>query len=277
LKASGNRLTIVDAAHEDTTLNVYSYPEGKLLDQRFSVGQGPDQFITVNTGQAKAKDEVLIYDMMRHRVLLINSKCNPAVICREFTLPIDKNGMGLPFTSINQYNDSLFLMKYDDPRVSARYLVDLKNDETLWKEDVTRENEKFSYTAYDYIQNLSDSTAIVAYSFSDLVEIYNVSRYNGMQLKAKYGERTDFSKVDEDDLVDIYIDVTHDDNAFYCLRADRDGELGSEIETYDIATFKPLKKLKLDKSVATITILGNKLIGYYPGEQISVFYTWCLK
>jgi hypothetical protein len=276
LKATNNQLTIVDAAHEDTTLNVYSYPEGKLLHRSFSVGQGPNQFITVNTGQAKANDEVLIYDMMKHRVLIVNSKHNPAVITKEFALPIDENGMGLPFTYINQYNDSLFLMKYDDPRKSARCLVDLKNNKTLWKEDIPRENEDFSYTAYDYIQNLSDSTVIVAYSFSDLVEIYNISKDCGMQLKAKYGKRADFTRVDEDDLVDIYIDVTHDDKAFYCLRANKDGELGSEIETYDIVTFKPLKKIRLDKSVATLTVCGNKLIGYYPGEQSSIFYTWQL-
>jgi hypothetical protein len=97
-----------------------------------------------------------------------------------------------------------------------------------------------------------------------------------MQLKAKYGKRADFTRVDEDDLVDIYIDVTHDDKAFYCLRANKDGELGSEIETYDIVTFKPLKKIRLDKSVATLTVCGNKLIGYYPGEQSSIFYTWQL-
>jgi hypothetical protein len=277
LRASNNQLTIVDAAHEDTTLNVYSYPEGKLLHRSFSVGQGPNQFITVNTGQAQGKDEVLIYDMMKHRALIVNSKQNPAIVAEEFALPIDEDGMGLPFTYINQYNDSLFLMKYDDPRKSARYLVDLKNNKTLWKEDILRENEEFSYTVYDYIQNLSDSTAIVAYSYSDLVEIYNVSKDNGMQLKARYGERTDFTKVDENDLVDIYIDVTHDDKVFYCLRANKDGELGYEVETYDIVSFKPLKKLRLDKSVATITVLGNKLIGYYPGEQSSIFYTWHLK
>lgn len=277
MTVSNHLLTVVDGAAEDTTLTVYTYPEGTLVQRRFSVGQGPDQFIVVNTGEAKDKDNVLIYDMMKHKCFLINTKQNPAKTVAEFAMPVDDDDMGIPYTYINQYNDSIFLMKFDDPEASARHLVDLKNNKVLWKENVPYRDDKFNYTAYDYTIQLSDSTAVVAYKFLDLVEIYNVSASNGMQLKAQYGEVEDLSLKDEKDIVKKYQDVAHNDKAFYCLRANVEYGLGTEIESYDIATFRPLKKYTLDRPVSNITLNGNKLIGYYPDEQSSVFYTWKLK
>jgi hypothetical protein len=265
-------MIIVDGAAEDTVINVFTYPECKKVQSCFTCGEGPDQFIVVNTGEPINKDNVLIYDMMKHKLCLINTKNQPMNIESEFQLPVDEEGMGLPFTYINQCNDSLFLMKYDDPDISSRYLADLKNNKILWKETTPYRDDKYNYAVYDYLQMMSDSTAIVAYTYMDLVEIYNVSIDNGMELKAQYGAYKDLSKTEK--FSKIYQDIAHDSKVFYCLRANVEHGFGTIVEAYDIATCRPLNTYILDKPVSKIAIYNNELIGYYPGEQASIFYKW---
>jgi hypothetical protein len=72
-----NRMIIVDGAAEDTVINVFTYPECKKVQSCFTCGEGPDQFIVVNTGEPINKDNVLIYDMMKHKLCLINTKNQP--------------------------------------------------------------------------------------------------------------------------------------------------------------------------------------------------------
>jgi hypothetical protein len=272
---SDNLLTVVDGAHEDTIINVYSYPDGAKLRSRYSRGEGPEQFIVANSGEAKSKDNSLVYDMMKHKMYLINSKSDPISIVNEFSLPLDENGRGLPYTYINQYNDSLFLMKYDDHETSARQLANLKTGEILWSQKISyRVDKKFNYTAYDYRQRFADSTLIAAYRYLDLVEIYNVSVENGMELKAQYGVVDDLARKAE--LTQTYQDVAIDNKSFYCLRSNVGEELGNEIESYDILTLRPTKKYTLDKVVSRIATYDGNLIGYDAQEDSSVFYIWKL-
>jgi hypothetical protein len=274
-RISNGQMTVVDGAQEDTTINVFSYPDGAKLHGRYSYGEGPDQFIVVNSGEAKDINNVLIYDMMKHKMFIVDTSQNPVSIVKEYSLPLDENGRGLPYTYINQYNDSLFVMKYDDHETSARQLANLKTGEILWSQKVPyRTNPKFNYTAYDYFQRLSDSTAIAAYLYLDLVEIYNVSEKNGMQLKAKYGVVNELSP--DEELQQTYQFVAHDKTAFYCLRANIEEELGTEVESYDIVTCRPLKKYILDKPIARMSIYDGHLVGYYAQEELSMFYIWKL-
>jgi hypothetical protein len=273
-RINNGKMTVVDGAPEDTTITIYSYPDGTRLHGRYSYGEGPDQFIVVNGGEAKDINNVLIYDMMKHKMFIVDISQNPVSIVKEYSLPLDENGRGVPYTYINQYNDSLFIMKYDDD-TSARQLANLKTGEILWSQKVPyRTNPKFSYTAYDYVQRLSDSTAIAAYRYLDLVEIYNVSVKNGMQLKAKYGVVNELSPNEE--LKQAYQHVARDKTTFYCLRANIEEGLGTEVESYDIATCRPLKKYILDKPISKMSIYDGHLVGYYAQEESSMFYIWKL-
>ncbi len=249
-------------------------PNGELIERRFSFGNGPCQFIALNAGVSNNPNSILLYDMMRRNVSLIDTDTIPLKINTQYQLPLDKDGLANPYTFISQINDSVFLMKMDSANESSWQMADLKKSKIRWTVENSHRDIEKSYTPYDFMQSVSDSTVLIAYKYIDLIEFYHLSD-NGMIYSNSYGKTSDQSDLEDYNFLSYYyLSVACDNKYFYCLHSSNGDEFGNEIELYDISSQKPVSRYILDKNVNSISYHNGRIVGYAPLDNECIFYVW---
>lgn len=272
-----NGLAVVNNEFSDSIVSLFSLLDGELIKKRYMFGNGPEEFVVINPGSAKDSNSILVYDMMKRKMSLVDTNNKSLKINVEYSLPVDGDGLAQPYTYINQFNDSLFLMKLDTPDESSWQMADLKNSKILWSEKNIIRDAKYSYTPYDFIQSISDSTLLIAYKYIDLIEFYNISE-NGVRHLISYGNPVAQSELkDYELLTSNYLSVASDRRYYYCLLSNNGDEWGNQIEVYDVSSHKPIYVYSLDKNVYSIRYHNNRLIGYSPEDDKSTFYVWSVK
>lgn len=274
-KVSDGRVCFLDGNRADTLLHVYSYPTGESIRNFLTIGNGPGQFIVVNSGECNGADDMLLYDIMRRKLSIYDIADNSTAPREEYSLPVDSLGIAHPYTYITQVNDSVFLMKLDSDVKSAWQMADLKNAKILWENSNPYRDETISYTPFDFIQTVADSTILIAYRYMDLIETYGFSVDGGMSKKSSYGNPEDQSSIkDYNDLVYHNISVAKGPGNFYCLRSSNGDDWGNVVEVYDISSGKTKELCTLDKFVTSISICGNFLFGYNQEDNMTKLYIW---
>ncbi len=261
---------------DNDVLYEYSDTTSELIQSGINIGNGPDEYVSFNSGETNISNNVLSYDIMRRVLYTYDLTSVPFKVNAEFELPVDEDGLTNPYTFITQVDNDTFLMKLDSPSKSAWHFVDLKDKKILWEYENPIRDKEYSYTPFDLIQSVYDSKLFVAYKYIDLIEIYNITK-DGISLIKSYGDTQDQSKIEDYNKLEYkYLSVAYDGDNFYCLKSTDGSETGNIIETYNIKNDTPVNMYVLDKDIYSISfdIEKHRLIGYSQDQDATVFYIW---
>lgn len=260
---SAENLWIVSDDYHGNIVNLYSRQTGKIKDCYGNFGQGPDEYITLNTGTATDKSHALTYDIMNSRVLLFAFDSGLIERKKILNLPSDTEGRTLPYTDIAQINDSLFLMKMDSDK-SEWHIYNTIDAKIMSRYTNAVRNVRQSYTPFDYMQVCSDSILVAAYKYMELVEFYMLSHdgFNISLIKRYGSDKIQENLKDYNDLKSTYISAAAYDGKLFLLVSSDGQETGNVIESYDIRRQIPMERYKLDHEVNSIKFdSGGRLWG----------------
>lgn len=258
---NGSSIYFVSSGIQDNFLSVYRYPECVKRFDFGRIGQGPDEFITLNAGEAR-NNRLLLYDIMGRKALLLDTEDDTLCIADRLELYNDEEGLCRPFTYITQMDTDNYVMKIDDATSSAWEIADLKSGEVKSSFENLNRTEKYSYTPFDFIQCIGDTTLLVAYKYMDKIEYYSIKDCQIHPLFAM-GSHTNQAEIkDYNYLMQYYVDVVFRNGLFYCLKSDDGMESGNLIEVYDMQGQCKANYL-LDKKISSMRFdMNGFLIGY---------------
>jgi len=263
----------------DSIVRIFNYPDIQSGEMVFGrVGKAKNEFITHNWCE-RQDGGFGLYDMMKKKLFLFDIANKEVKWKDSFDLPIDDEyGLALPFTSVCQLNDSLFLMK-EDGQTTELDLVNLKTGKILTRYhcDVCPSGER-AYPAYDYWFTRVGNAVCIAYCNMDRVEFLNISGDNqftpicfigGTQLNEKKKDMTSRPK--------SFLSVAKSDKGFFCLKSKDGKTFGNEI--YAFSLDGDMKKVyRLDKDVNNICMdKQGRLVTYSEKPGGCVFYIYDLK
>lgn len=276
---SSNRLVIHKGNAMDSIIAVYSWPDAKELYSEFKIGQGPDEFIVINPGDAFRENQVLSYDMMKREVFVFETGENRFSKVGIFKLFTDEDGLAYPYTYITQLSDSLFLLKMDLPQESSWQIADLKNNLMLSEFPNLVRDPEYSYTPYDFMQLVSDSMLAVVYHYMNLVQFYDLSSLEHPVLVASLGNLTSQAQLKSyNDLHESYLSAFIESGFLFCLKSSNEESSGNIVEVYGLKNATPYCIIELDRPVQAIRCdKEGYMVGYVPTDEESVFYRWNLR
>lgn len=270
-KINANNLCFVTYGVTTDFLSVYSYPACKKLYGYGEIGQGPNEFITLNSGDAMAED-MLLYDIMGRKLVQVTPENDSICVVKMLPLYNNERGLCKPFTFISQITDDKYLMKVDENDFSSWDIVDLKDGEILDSYKNLIRKEGSSYTPFDFIQHVSDSTLIIAYKYIDRIEIYSITD-NKIKPRFALGNKNDQSDIkDYNYLMQYYLSVAVYSGSVLCLKSSDGTETGDIIEVYDF-NGSPKEKYFLKKRVNSINVDSDgRIVGYVPAIDRTILY-----
>ena len=121
---NGNSIYFVSSGMQDNFLSVYRYPECVKRFDFGRIGQGADEFITLNAGEAR-NNRLLLFDIMGRKALLLDTEDDTLCIADRLELYNDEEGLCRPFTYITQMDTDNYVMKIDDATSSAWEIADV--------------------------------------------------------------------------------------------------------------------------------------------------------
>ena len=270
-----NRICFVTSGMTDRFLSLYEYPGNKKLFECGKIGQGPGEFITLNAGEA-TDGNILLYDIMGRKALIYALKSDSLQIINRLPLYNDEEGLCKPFTFITQIDRDNYLMKIDDATASSWEIANLREEKAIGSLTNSFRKPNTSYTPFDFIQCIHDTTLVVASAYADRIEYYSI-KANHIRPLFAMGSRKDQSELkDYDDLMAYYLSVVSQSGYFYCLKSTSGTERGNLIEVYD-SEGKAVACHMLDKEVSSVRFdsEGN-LVGYVPDINQTLLYQFRL-
>lgn len=272
---NGNSIYFVSSGMQDNFLSVYRYPECVKRFDFGRVGQGPDEFITLNAGEAR-NNRLLLYDIMGRKALLLDTKDDTLCIADRLALYNDEEGLCRPFTYITQMDADNYVMKTDDAVSSAWEIADLKNEKVKSSLRNPNRTEEYPYTPFDFMQCVGDTILFVAYKYMDKIEYYSIKDCRIRPLFAMGSPTNQADIKDYNYLMQYYVDVVYRDGLFYCLKSDDGMESGNQIEVYDRQGRCKANYL-LSKKVGSIRFDADRLlVGYVDDVNQTTLYRFAM-
>jgi hypothetical protein len=214
-------------------LSVYSYPDFKLLYEYGTIGQGPDDFITVNWGNTYAENGILLYDIMKKKLYPFEAGDSAVKKLNTFNLArIEGENLAKPCTMIHQINDSIFLMKVDMPEVITLEIADLKNNRQISSYAGLPQVERGRSLMYDFELEYRDNTIVRAFNYIDRIEILQIDNEYNISSKLIAGEKKLPTEYVYDPYNKLYTDVKC--NGKYIFAVYQNKKNGSTVEIYDM-------------------------------------------
>lgn len=259
-----NSIYFVSAGMEDNFLSAYSYPESKKRFDFGKIGQGPDEFITLNAGEAQ-NNNLLLYDIMGRKALLFDTSKDTINITSRLPLYNDEEGLCKPFTNITQIDLEHYLMKIDYATSSSWEITNLKAGKVESGLSNPCRTEEYSYTPFDFIQCVQDTTLLVAYKYMDRIEYYSIKNQQLHPLFA-IGKNTNQAEIkDYNYLMHYYLDIVPYQGLFYCLTSNDGIASGNLIEVYNHQG-ECKAVYTLDKEVSSIRFDSTGLLVGYAAD-----------
>lgn len=257
-------------------LSVYSYPACQKLYDDGKIGQGPDEFITLNAGNTSNNGFLILYDIMGRKLRQLAVGTDSVHVLQSLPLYVNQDGFCKPFTDISLVDGTRYLMKVDDMQTSAWELADLEQGKVVSSYVNSIRKAETSYTPFDFIQSVSDSIFLVAYKYIDRIEMYSIST-NAIRPLLVYGNNQDSSDLEDyNDLPYYYISVLSYAGQFYCLKSADGTEKGKIVEVYDSKGDCQIIYM-LERKVTSLAMdAEGYLVGYVPKIDGTVLYRFSL-
>lgn len=265
-------VSFVSMDEMDDFVVTYSLPSCRKKMSGGHIGQGPGEFVTVNAGQAMNRN-LLLYDIMGRKLMDIDARGDSLQTLHTWSLYNDGEGMCKPFTFISQLSDHTFLMKVDYPYASWWEIADLATGTVLDSlANPHRNPERGSYVHCDFKQSVADTLLVAAYAYADCMDYYSLAG-NRITPLFSLGKFTDNSDIPDYPLsMRCYLDITHFNQHFYCLKSSGGTASGNRVEVYDFSgTCRHLYQLPRQVSSIRMDQEGN-VWGYKEAEDYTALY-----
>lgn len=270
-KINANNISFITYKVTDNFLSVYSYPNCRKLYGYGKIGQGPDEFVSAFSGDAVSED-VLLYDLMSRKLVQLTIGEDSLWISKKLPLYNGEDGVCKLFTFISQIEGDKYLMKIDEYESSSWEIADLGKNEILDSYKNPIRKAEASYTPFDFVQCIYDSTFIVAYKYMDRIELYSIVN-DKIKPMVVLGSDKDQAELESyNDLLHYYVAVASYEGLFYCLKSRNGENFGNIVEVYDCHG-ECRVKYTLGKIVDSINIdTEGCLVGYVSDVDETIIY-----
>lgn len=265
-------IAVIRTSEANDFIKVYTYPKFEFLYTFGEQGHSANEFITHNWCKTKNNGEMSVYDIMKRALYVFSVNRDTVEKKQIYKLAEDKDGLCRPYTQMLKLNDSLFLMKEDFDQ-TVLHLTNVRRQKDI-SEYVCYYREKngggaSAYTPYSYDFDAIGDRVLLAYRYSDRMELLQISSNNELFPIVIMGD----SKKPGDH--DVYLGVCTNGKNFYCLKCTNSNDgTGNEL----IAISKDgdiIKKIILDREVKTIQFdMTGGLVGYAEQNEGGTFYRY---
>ena len=276
------QIVILSKENRDNFLYVFSLPKFGPVYKCGNYGGGPDEFTAVNWINMLNNRQVGLYDIPRKKMYTYDLMSDTLVLNKTFEFRIWERNVAPPYTSIQQINDSLFVMKADMKEFTELELVNINTGEILQIFRPMLERESKIRTSAPYIFNVSanNNNIVLAYNFINRLELFKLD--DGVsQIKPflVIGSAKDQSDKKIEDYVVYYTDVYCNNKYIYALSQQggmRESIKNSIIEIYTLDGV-PVKKITLDKHLHYFTIDYKRGVIYGYDSYVDFNYVYVYK
>lgn len=277
-KLCENALCVLDPFRTTELVRLYDIRTGMLVDSAFVMGNGPGEYITINDGEAKRPDNLLLYDIMGKTLNIVDFNLESGInVVDSYPLFTDSEGRTYPYTYISQVSDSIFLLKSDDVDDTSWHIADIKEGKILKKERNKTRPDGEGYPPYYFMQTIAgDNTLGVAYKYINRMEIYRIEN-SGLHLLQAYGSPDYIQPEDSEDRKIHALSLTDDDTDFYLLVSDGSDIESNIVECYHAKSGEVGNRYILDRKISAIGFNSEGcLVGISMEEDCTKFYIWKL-
>lgn len=268
IKISGDKAVTYNYA-DSGFVAVYDYPSFNYHYSYGLKGGGEDEWIAPMYGTSDTPDEILLYDMAKQKLYAITIGDSTAMRNLIADLPVDGEGLALPFGNISKISQRPYLAKINDMKkgcLEARNMDGSEPASTYPTELTVVGTQLTGYPWDDFKYAANSDYVVVAYCEKDYMAVL---RYDDESLAPLFN-------IGEASTIDGAPGATHESHAlqvvehgglFYILRPSDNGSTGHEIDVIDPAA-RRMYTLMLDRDVRHIALDDqDNLIGIYETEN----------
>ena len=275
-----NQLILLSGQNRDHFLYVLSLPECKLLYKWGEYGRGPNEFISVNWLNTNSENQIGLYDIPQQKMFTYRLMPDTLLLEKTFGFSAWEEGLSRPYTSIQQINNSLYILKADMREYTEIELVNIDTKELMqtFTPVLTRKPNTLYSSYYFYITALNNCI-VFAYHYIDRIELFRYDDKYHVEPFLMIGSDEDQTYKEQfDDYNEYYTDVHCNNKYIYALSQQgekRDNVRNSIIEMYTI-NGEPVKKFILDKHIHKFSIDDQTGIvyGYDSYKDFDYVYTY---
>lgn len=268
IKVSGDKAVTYNCT-DSGFVGVYDYPSFNYCYSYGRKGGAEDEWIAPMYGPSDSADEILLYDMAKKKLYTVEIGDSAAVRTPIADLPVDGDGMALPFGSIAKITGRPYLAKIHDMtkgRLEAR-AMDGSEPSAVYMTELTAKGSSITgYPWDDFKYAVNSDYVVVAYCERDYVSV----------LKYDDGSLAPVFAIGDASVIDSSQGAPHESHVlqvaehggrFYILRPTDGESTGRIVEVID-PDERMVRKLALDRYVRYIALDdNNNLVGIYETED----------
>lgn len=271
-KVDKEQISILSGNNMDKFLYSFSLPDFTLLYKYGTMGRGPGEFLAVNWLNSVNDARLGLYDIPKRRIYSYITGKDTLYLKDSYELYSVDGKLCRPYTTIQEINDSLFLLKADQRNETILEVLNVNTMEIIQNfTSVLKRNPDVIYTKYFFdIAYNRGNRIIFAYQYIDRLEFFSLDSTNMIKPELVIG--SDEEQIKEKDiqkLVTYYTDIKCTDNYIFALYQGsvEHSEIKSVIEIYKLDG-TPVKRLILDQFIRLFAIdpYRNCIYGYNPAK-----------
>jgi aspartate 1-decarboxylase len=279
-KVNKDRIIVLSAVNRDNFLYIFTIPDFNLSGKYGTYGQGPYDFIAVDWLNMINENQIGLYDIPKLKMYTYHLTDDTLQLDKTFDFKKWDGNICKPYTFIQQFNDSLFLLKADMREFTEIELVNINNGEILQTfRNMMIRKPKTVFSTYYFEMASENDNIVLAYNYIDRIEIF---QFNDSIKKIEplivIGSDRDQSRLDFDDYAEYYTFVICDNDYIYALN--QQGQnikniKNSIIEIYTLSG-EPVKKIILDRHITKLALDShtNNIYGVDSYQDCDYIYVY---
>lgn len=271
-KVDKEQITILSGNNMDKFLYSFSLPDFTLLYKYGTIGRGPGEFLAVNWLNSVKDAHLGLYDIPNRKIYSYLLNKDTLSLKESYELYRVDGKLCRPYTTIQEINDSIFLLKADQRNETILEVLNVNSMEV--QQDFTnvfKRKPDVIYTKYFFdIAYNQRNRLVFAYQYIDRLEFFNIDSKNTIKPELVIGSNEEQVKEkDIQKLVTYYTDIKCTDNYIFALYQGQveNPNIKSVIEVYKLDG-TPVKRLVLDQFIRLFAIdpYRNCIYGYNPAK-----------
>jgi hypothetical protein len=277
-KLDNDKITILSGQNRDPFLYTLSVPDFKLLYAYGKYGGGPGEFIAVNWMNTTTENLLGLYDIPGLKMYLYD--LHPDTLRLRTTVNFKgwDGKLCKPYTSIQQVNDSIFLLKADMREFTEIEVVNIRTDSILQTfGNLIKRKPTEAQATYFFEMAANERNVILSYHCVDRLEFFhnNDGHVSPYLIMGSNKDQSDNKNYDE--YIYYYTRVLCDGNYVYGLYQGQKSQIAhhSYIEIYTW-NGEPVMQIELDRYIHDIALdkKRNRIYGYSPDDSFDYVYIY---
>jgi hypothetical protein len=281
-KLNKDQIIILSERDRESFLYTLSLPDFKLVYKYGQYGGGPGEFIAANWLNTTKEDQLGLYDIPRWKMFVYDLMPDTLSLNTTFGFKVWEGVLDgrlcRPYTSIQQINDSIFLLKADMTKFTEIEVVNIRTDSILQTfRNLIKRKPTEAQATYFFEMAANEKNVILSYHCVDRLEFfqYNDGHVSPYLIMGSNKDQSDNKNYDE--YIYYYTQVLCDNKYVYALyQGQKEGEIhNSHIEIYTLDG-EPVMQIELGKYIYMIALdrKRNLIYGYSPDDSFDYVHIY---